>query len=134
VLFLFRDLGAQQRGAGKRRCLRLGIAQPVLRAFKVASLDGDAGKLAQIVRRDATRRCRLDACQLPISTEGLLPIMLTLVDQAQGVERARAQARYLAHLLKQAFRAVQQPGPQIILRQRQQGLFAMLGRQCVPRQ
>ncbi len=57
--------------------------------------------------------------------------MLPFVHPAQGVERAGPQPGHLADLQEQAFRAVQQPGPQVILRERQQGLLAVLARQGV---
>jgi hypothetical protein len=60
--------------------------------------------------------------------------MLPLVDQAQRIERAGAQARDLADLLKQSFRAVEETCAQIILRKREQRLLAMFGGQGGARQ
>ena len=80
------------------------------------------------------RRRRFDARELTKGAERLLPLVLALVDAAQRIERARAQPRDLADLLKQTLRAVEQPGPQIILRQREQRLLAMLRRQHIARE
>ena len=47
------DLRAQQRGAGKRRCLAARLrASSVRAAVDVAALDGERRQLAQIVSRD----------------------------------------------------------------------------------
>ena len=69
-----------------------------------------------------------------IRVECLLPFVLALVHPAQRIERARAQPRNLAHLLEQPFRAIEQSRAQIILREREQRLLAVLGRKPLARQ
>ena len=60
--------------------------------------------------------------------------MLPLVDAAQRIERAGAQPRNLAHLVEQSLRAVEESRAQVILREREQRLLAMFGRQRIARQ
>ena len=86
------------------------------------------------MRGNRARRSGLDARQLPIGAERLLPIMLPLVHAAQRIQRAGAQPRHFADLLKQPLGPIKHAGAQIILRQRQQRLFAMLRGQFLARQ
>jgi len=104
------------------------------RAFEVAALDRKARHFAQVVRGNRARRCGLDARQLPIDAERLLPVMLAFVYAAQRIQRARTQPRHLAHLLKQPLGPIENACAQIVLGQRQQRLFAVLRRQLLARQ
>jgi hypothetical protein len=54
---------------------------------------------------------------------------LAFVNAPQRVERADAQARHFAHLLEQDLRPVEKAGAQIILREREQRLFPVFGRE-----
>ena len=123
-----------KRRPRERLRLAASLAQQAPRIRSIAALDRERRQFAQVVGGHDARRRRLDARELPKSTQRLLPVMLPLVDQAQRIERAGPQARHLADLLKQAFRPVEQSGAQVVLREREQCLFAMLGRQCFARQ
>ena len=57
----------------------------------------------------------------------MLPFLLPFVHPAEGGQRARAQSRHLADPLEQSLGAVQHTRAQVILREREQRLFAMLG-------
>jgi len=104
------NLSAQQRRPGKRRRFCPGFAQQAPRLHGIAALDRQRCKFAQIMsRHDARRRC-LEARQLAINPERLLPVMLALVDQSQCIEGARPQAGCLADLLEQALCPVEQSG------------------------
>ena len=63
-----------------------------------------------------------------------MPFVLALVDAAQRGERAGAQARHFAHLLKELLGPIEKPGAQVILCKREQCLLAMLGRERLARQ
>ena len=101
--FALGDLCAQQRRARKRRRLSRapGAGDPCAALISPRSM-ASGGEFTQVMGGHDARRRGLDARELPIGLERLLPIVLAFVDAAQRVERARAQPRHLAHLLEQA--------------------------------
>ncbi len=123
------DTRAQHRGPREGRDFGPCLAQQAPGRDRIAPLHRNAGQLAQVVRGYHSRRRRLDARQAPIDVQCLLPFELALVNAAQRIERADAQPRHFAHLLEQDLCPVEQAGPQIILRERKQRLFPVLGRE-----
>ena len=77
---------------------------------------------------------RLRARELAVRVERLLPLVLALVDASKRNEGARAQPGDFAHLEQQPFRAIEQAGAQVILREREQCLLPMLAQQRLTRE
>ncbi len=60
--------------------------------------------------------------------------MLALIHAAQRIERAGAQPRYFAHLLKQRLGPIENTGAKVILRQSKQRLLPMFRGQFLARE
>ena len=84
------------------------------------------------MRRHQPQRRGLDAHELTICVERLLPLVLALVHAAERLERARAQPRRLGHLFEESLRAIEQSRAQVVLSEREQRLLTMLGGEFLP--
>ena len=110
VLFLARQRGADQRAAQCARFAAHGIAQVLASERAIAGRPRELRELAVVVR-DLARLRAAQHFQLAARIDGLLPLLLALVDADELLERGFGERRAVAQLANSFSARSNSPAP-----------------------
>src|SRR5262245_4354240 len=100
------------------------MAQMLARQRAVAGGSSELGELT-VIMCDLARLAAAQYLELPQRLDGLLPLLLALVDRDELLERGLGERRTVAELGEKLLRAVEQAGAQIVLGEREQRLMPL---------
>src|SRR5690606_8195859 len=127
-----RELRADQRAAQRARLAIRAVLEVVPRANGVPRQTGLLRQLAVVVR-DPRRRLAGIPLELAIRIDRLLPFALALIDFDQLLEGLLRQCLTRTELREQRLRAIEEPGAEVILREREECLMTLRLAQSRPR-
>src|SRR5262245_59154056 len=91
------------------------------------AIAGRPGYLCElaVILRDLARLAAAQDLELAQRFDGLLPLLLTLVDRDELFERGLGERRAVAELAEELLRAIEQAGAQVVLGEREQRLMSL---------